>query len=71
MEIECRLQHGDNHCLWSTLLVIVLKARPIPIPAKIGYPFLRGRGVSLDCMWGVQTHNGPQPVFHPVPLEPG
>ena len=43
-------------------LVIVLKPRPIPMPAEIGYSLRRGRGGSLDCMWGVQTHSGP-PVF--------
>ena len=30
--------------------------------ALIGYSLGRGRGGSLDCMWGVQTHSGP-PVF--------
>ena len=53
------------------MLVIVLKARPIPRPAGIGYSLQRGRGGFLDCMLDVQTQNGPQPVFHPVPLEPG
>ena len=32
------------------------------MPAEIGYSLRRGRGGSLDCMWGVQTHSGP-PVF--------
>ena len=28
------------------------------MPAEIGYSLRRGRGGSLDCMWGVQTHSG-------------
>ena len=32
------------------------------MPAEIGYSLRRGRGGSLDCVWGVQTHSGP-PVF--------
>ena len=32
------------------------------MPAEIGYSLRRGRGGSLDCMWGVQTHSGP-PLF--------
>ena len=43
-------------------LAIVLKPRPIPMPAKIGYSLRGGRRGSLDCVWGVQTHSGP-PVF--------
>ena len=39
--------------------VQVLELRPIPMPAKVGYSLRRGRGGSLDCMWGVQTHSGP------------
>ena len=35
---------------------------PIPMPAEISYSLRRGRGGSLDCVWGVQTHSGP-PVF--------
>ena len=38
---------------------MVLKPRPIPMPAETGYFWPRGRGGSLDCMWGVQTHSGP------------
>ena len=41
---------------------MVLKPRPIIMPAKIGYSLRRGRGGSSNCMWGVQTHSGP-PVF--------
>ena len=46
----------------QVLAPMVLKPRPIPMPAELGYSLRRGRGGSLDCMWGVQTHSGP-PVF--------
>ena len=46
----------------QVLAPMVLKPRPIPMPAEIGYSLRRGRGGSLDCMWDVQTHSGP-PVF--------
>ena len=46
----------------QVLAPMVLKLRSIPMPAEIGYSLRRGRGGSLDCMWGVQTHSGP-PVF--------
>ena len=55
-------QCGESYPLQSTAEAIVLKPRPIPMPAEIGYSLRRGRGGSLDCMWGVQTHRGP-PVF--------
>ena len=42
----------------QVLAPMVIKPRPIPTTT----PLRRGRGGSLDCMWGVQTHNGP-PVF--------
>ena len=45
---------------------MVLKQRPIPMPAEIGFSFQRGREGSLDCMWGVQTHSGPPVFFSPV-----
>ena len=32
------------------------------MPAEIGYSLRIGRGGSLDCVWGVQTHSEP-PVF--------
>ena len=38
---------------------VVLKPRPISVLAEIGYSLRRGRGGSLDCVWGVQTHSGP------------
>ena len=54
-------KHSNASCLQCR--EIVLKPRPIPMPAaEIGYSLQRGRGGSLDCMWGVQTHSGP-PVF--------
>ena len=37
----------------------VLKPRPIPMPARIGYSLGGGRGGSFDCIWGVQTHSLP------------
>ena len=46
----------------QVLAPMVLKQRPTPMPVGIGYSLQRGRGGSLDCMWGVQTHSGP-PVF--------
>ena len=46
----------------QVLAPMVLKPRPIPVPTEIGYSLRRGRGGSLDCMSGVQTHSGP-PVF--------
>ena len=47
---------------YSVSLKLVLKPRPIPMPAEIGYSLQIGRGGSLDRVWGVQTHSGP-PVF--------
>ena len=36
----------------QVLASMVLKPRPTPMPAKIGYSLRRGRWGSLDCMWG-------------------
>ena len=56
-----RLQCGERVSLSrvQVLAPMVLKPSPIPMPAEIGYYLRRGRGESLDCMWGVQTHSGP------------
>ena len=35
------------------------RLRPILMPAKLGYSLQRGRGGSLDYMWGVQTNSEP------------
>ena len=43
----------------SSRAPMVLTPRPIPMRAEIRYSLWRGRGGSLDCMWGVQTHGGP------------
>ena len=47
-------------CRVQVLAPMALKPRPIPMPAEICYSLRSGRGGSLDCMWGVQTHSGPQ-----------
>ena len=36
-----------------------IRLRPILMLAELGYSLQRGRGGSLNCMWGVQTHSGP------------
>ena len=38
------------------------QAAPYHMPTDLGHSLRRGRGGSLDCMWGVKTHSGP-PVF--------
>ena len=35
------------------------------MPAGIVYSLWRGRGGSLDCTWGVQTHSGPLVILVP------
>ena len=47
------------------LVPMVLKPLPIPVLAKIGYSLRSGRGGSLDCMWGVQTHSAPPEFLVP------
>ena len=61
---EERVGHRPNVLLFnaervSLSRVIVLNPHPIPMPAGNGYSLQRGRGGSLDCIWGVQMHNGP------------
>ena len=65
-QIHCLVfQCGESYPLLHTAKAIVLKTRPIPMPAEIGYSLRRGRGGSLDCVWGVQTHSGPPVILVP------
>ena len=52
----------------QVLAPMVLKPRPIPIPAEIGFSLRRGRGGYLDCMRGKQTHSEP-PGIEPRSLD--
>ena len=46
----------------QVLAPMVLKLRHMPMLTEIGYSLRRGRGGSLDCIYGVCKHSGP-PVF--------
>ena len=60
-ETPRRPQSGESHLsrVQVVLASMVLKPPSIPMPTEIGYSLGRGRGGSLDCTWGVQTHSRP------------